>query len=153
MQFNRKHIVDSMQRVLSQGISPRKLALTCALGVVLGIFPVWGVSTWMCLGLAIMLRLNVIIIQLVNYLFFPLQLALILPFIKFGTWIFDLKPFPYDSAELMTMFQADFLLVLKEAGLSLTVGIGIWAVLAIPLFFIIFFLGHFVFSRWNRRLI
>ena len=150
MRFSRKYILSTLSKTLRQGTSPRKLALTCALGIVIAIFPVWGITTWICLGVALALRLNVVILQLVNYIFFPLQLMLILPFIKAGTWIFGLKPFPYEASELITMLQADYFSVLREIGLSVAVGISIWALIAVPLFLILFFIGNYAFSRWSR---
>lgn len=150
MRFSKKHILTSLRTALSQGTTPRKLALTCALGIIVGIFPVWGTTTWICLGLAILFRLNMVIMQLINFLFFPIQLLLIIPFIKVGVWIFNLKPFPYNSTELIAMLQTDYFIVLKELSLSLAVGIGVWAVLAAPLFFIIFYVSYMVFSRWDR---
>ena len=150
MRFSKRHIISTISQALQRGTSPRKLAFTFALGVVVGIFPVWGISTWVCFGLAILFRINVVILQLVNYLVFPLQLTLIVPFIKIGTWIFSLKPFPYEPEELLDMFRADFLLVLKETGLSIMVGIGVWSVVAVPLFLTIFYITYLIFSQCNK---
>jgi uncharacterized protein (DUF2062 family) len=149
MKFSRKYILNALRTALRQGTTPRKLAITCALGVVIGIFPVWGTTTWICLGLSILFRLNVVIIQLVNYLFFPIQLALILPFIKAGTYIFDLNPFPYSQEELIVLFKTDFWALMKEVGLSLASGIGIWMLIATPLFLVVFYSSYAVFNRWR----
>jgi uncharacterized protein (DUF2062 family) len=149
MKFSRRHVMNTMAKALSQGTTPRKLAITCALGIVIGIFPVWGITTWICLGLAIIFRLNVVVIQLINYLFFPIQLALILPFINTGIWLFDLPPFPYDSDQLLEMFRTDFTLILKETGLALGAGITVWAVVAVPLFFLLFYFSFLAFTKWK----
>ena len=74
---------------LRQGITPRRLALTLALGFAIGCFPVFGVPTVMCALLAVSLRLNLPIIQAANYLVMPLQLLLLVPFIKLGGWVFS----------------------------------------------------------------
>ncbi len=88
--------------------------------------------------------------QLINFLFFPIQLLLIIPFIKVGVFIFNLKPFPYSSTELVAKLQTDYFTVLKEISLSLAVGIGVWAVIALPLFSIIFYASYLVFNNWNK---
>lgn len=69
---------------LSQGISPRRLALTLALGFAVGCIPVVGIPTVLCAGLALALRLNLPVIQMANYVVMPLQLALIVPFVRLG---------------------------------------------------------------------
>ena len=77
---------------LSQGISPRRLALTLALGFAVGCIPVVGVPTVLCLGLALALRLNLPAIQAANYVVMPLQLLLIAPFVRLGGWLLTTKP-------------------------------------------------------------
>jgi uncharacterized protein (DUF2062 family) len=72
---------------LREGISPRRLALTLALGFAIGCIPVVGVPTVLCLGLALALRLNLPAIQVANYLAMPLQLMLIVPFVRMGGWL------------------------------------------------------------------
>lgn len=77
---------------LRQGISPRRLALTLALGFALGCIPVIGVTTVLCAVLAIVLRLNLPAIQVANYAAMPLQLALIVPFVRLGGWLVSSAP-------------------------------------------------------------
>ena len=71
-----------------QGISPRRLALTLALGFAIGCIPVVGIPTLLCAVLALALRLNLPAIQAANYLVMPLQLVLIVPFVRLGGWLF-----------------------------------------------------------------
>lgn len=149
MRFNRKYIANVLSEALHKGTTPRQLALTCALGIVISIFPFIGVTTWICLGLALLLRLNIAIIQLVNYLFFPLQLLLMLPFINMGTFLFSLNPFPYTQAQLINLFKTDFWRLASEAGVSVGSGIAVWALVAIPLFFLVFYASFVIFSKWR----
>jgi uncharacterized protein (DUF2062 family) len=72
---------------LHQGISPRRLALTLALGFAIGCIPVIGIPTVLCAAIAIVLRLNLPAIQAANYLAMPLQLILIVPFVRMGGWL------------------------------------------------------------------
>lgn len=148
--FSWKYITGSLAQALKQGITPRKLALTCALGAVIGTFPLFGTTTAICFAIAIPLRLNIAIIQLVNYLLAPLQIVLILPFIKAGTSVFGLKPFPYTSEQLLGLFRNEFWLLMKEAGVALMAGVGMWIVFSIPLFFVVFYLCFWIFSQWKN---
>lgn len=69
---------------LSQGISPRRLALTLALGFAIGCIPVVGIPTLLCAALAFAFRLNLPVIQAANYAVMPLQLILVVPFVRLG---------------------------------------------------------------------
>jgi uncharacterized protein (DUF2062 family) len=93
-QWVRRRLIDPMVQLLRQGIAPRDLALSLAFGVSIGIFPVLGVSTILLTVIAIALRLNLPAIQLVNYLVSPLQLLLIIPFVRLGEWLLGSPPQP-----------------------------------------------------------
>ena len=81
---------------LRQGVSPRRLALTLALGFAIGCLPVVGVPTALCALIALSLGLNQPAIQAANYAAMPLQLLLIGPFIKLGRWLLSSQPLPGD---------------------------------------------------------
>jgi uncharacterized protein (DUF2062 family) len=74
--------------LLRQGVSPEKIALTIALGIILGITPVLGSTMLLCALAAIVLRLNLPAIQLVNGVVYPLQIVLLIPFYRLGAWMF-----------------------------------------------------------------
>lgn len=148
MKFSPQHFKKVLVGAFRQGLTPRKLALTCATGIVFGLFPVFGTTTFICFALAILFRLNMPVIQVVNYLVAPLQLLFTIPFIKLGTLLFNLNPFPYDGDQLIEMFKSDFIFLLKEVGIALLLGIGMWAILAVPLFFILYYLFYFLFRKW-----
>ncbi|HTU64581.1 MAG TPA: DUF2062 domain-containing protein [Steroidobacteraceae bacterium] len=80
----RRRVVAPLLSLLRQGVTPEKLALSVALGAIVAVIPVLGVSTVLCALLALRLRLNMAAIQLVNYLLTPAQLLLIIPFLRFG---------------------------------------------------------------------
>lgn len=113
------------KKIALQGTTPQQLALTIALGVAVGIVPcVWG-ATPLCALLALRLRLNQIAIQAVNYLVYPLQIALFLPFCALGAAIF-----PWGPALSVKALRADLsgnLLLLLVATLK---ALGAWLLLA-----------------------
>ncbi|MEO8595464.1 MAG: DUF2062 domain-containing protein [Candidatus Solibacter sp.] len=85
----RRKIVTPLLELLRQGITPEKLAFSIALGITLGVTPVLGSTTILCLLAAALLRLNLPAIQLVNFIVYPLQLVLLVPFIRMGEWLFS----------------------------------------------------------------
>jgi uncharacterized protein (DUF2062 family) len=90
---------------LLQGISPRRLALTLALGFAIGCIPVVGIPTILCAALALALRLNLPAIQAANYLAMPLQLLLILPFVRMGGWLLASSTAKTPSAATLMRFS------------------------------------------------
>lgn len=68
-------------------LSPEQIALLLSVGLVLGVFPIMGCPTVLCLLAAFGLRLNVAALQLLNNLSSPLQLVLLLPLARAGTML------------------------------------------------------------------
>lgn len=90
---------------LTQGISPGKLALTLALGMTLSCFPVFGATTILCALVAIVFRLNLPVIEVGNYLALPLQMILLVPFLRLGERIFHSPRVPLSPPTLLTMLH------------------------------------------------
>ena len=90
--FLHRRILTPILDLLRQGITPEKIALSIALGITLGVTPVLGSTSILCFLAAVVFRLNVPAIQLVNYFVYPLQFALLIPFIRMGEWIFAARP-------------------------------------------------------------
>ena len=94
--------------LLSQGITPHKIALCIALGAMLGVTPLIGSSTLMCAVVALAFGINLPLIQVVNYLVYPLQLLLLIPFIQAGQWLFRQPSLPFSLAQLTALFRMNF---------------------------------------------
>lgn len=121
--FWQRRAVAPIVAQLRLGITPKKLALTVALRVGLGIFPTPGSTTLLCGLAAVSLRLNQPVIQLVNYFTYPLQLALIIPIYRAGEILFFQTPVPLSIPLLFERFKADF-------GMIAVQGAVVWCLLA-----------------------
>jgi uncharacterized protein (DUF2062 family) len=99
-----RHVLD----LLKQGITPHKIALATALGALLGIAPVLGTTIVSCTLAALVLRLNLVLIQIVNNLVYPLQLLLLIPFVQAGQWLFRQPPLPLSVSQIVAMVKQDF---------------------------------------------
>lgn len=75
-------------------MSPDAVASVIVLGVAFGIFPAPLCPTLFCALAALALRLNSPALQLVNYLVYPLQIALAAPFVSLGKLLFGAAPVP-----------------------------------------------------------
>lgn len=106
------------------------MALSIALGVVLGVFPVLGSTTVLCTGAALLLRLNLPAIQLVNFLIYPLQLILFLPLLKAGSRIAKAAPVTIALKQIFMMIQSDSWGLIRLLWSATLGAIAIWLVLA-----------------------
>ena len=80
-------LFEPLMALLRAGLSPRRLALSIAVAIVVGNIPILGVSTILCAIIALVLRLNLPAIQLVQAAMAPTQLLLIIPFVRLGEWV------------------------------------------------------------------
>jgi uncharacterized protein (DUF2062 family) len=136
----RTKIVEPLRTQLTQGVSPSRLAAALALGAVLGVIPVLGVTTLLSGLAAIALRLNQPAIQVANYAAAPLQLALFIPFFKAGAALLGAPPVTFTLAQLRDELAADASgTILRYLGAELR-AVGAWALVA-PLAFAALFLG------------
>jgi uncharacterized protein (DUF2062 family) len=115
---------------LRQGIEPRRLALTLALGFAIGCIPLVGIPTLVCAGLALGLGLNLAAIQAANYVAMPFQVALILPFMRLGGWLFS----PVNSKPLNVgaLLHASPLAVATQMSTLAGHALAAWLLIAIP---------------------
>jgi uncharacterized protein (DUF2062 family) len=115
---------------LTQGITPSKIALTIALGLNLGIFPILGTTTMLCVIAGLWLKLNQPVIQLVNWLASPLQLVLILVFVRIGEWLLRAPHLSLSIPELIRKFHESPVGFFREFGMTGLHGIVAWLVIA-----------------------
>ena len=106
--FFRRRMVRPIVELLRQGVTPEKLALSLALGVALGVFPVLGTTTALCAIAALVLRLNLPAIQIVNYFVYPAQLGLLIPFFRLGEKLFGAPHLPLSISQIVGMFRASY---------------------------------------------
>ncbi len=90
-----------MLAMLRMGASPEKLAWSLAVGLLIGINPMLGSTTFLCLGVAILLRLNVAASQLANHVVYPLELMLVISWIRLGCRVFGTEAMPLSVSGLL----------------------------------------------------
>jgi uncharacterized protein (DUF2062 family) len=107
MGWARTRILDPIVGMLKHGLSPEGLAWSLSVGVALGIIPLFGTSTALCVAVAAVFRLNQPAMQLANYLAYPLQLLLLFPFIRMGEWLFGAPQLTISLAHIQATLRAD----------------------------------------------
>jgi uncharacterized protein (DUF2062 family) len=136
--FARRRLVEPILDLLRQGVTPDKIAMSLAFGLGFGIFPVLGVSTVLCTVAAVVLRLNLPAIQLVNYLAAPLQIALIIPFVRLGEHVLRVAPQPLSISEgfrLLAQGALHAIVVLRDAIAHAAVG---WIIIGPALIYLLY---------------
>jgi uncharacterized protein (DUF2062 family) len=128
--FWRERIVAPIVAQLIQGVTPQKMALTIALGFSLGVFPVLGTTTALCAIAAVRLRLNQPVIQLVNWLVYPLQLAWLLIFVRLGERIMHAPQMPLSLPHLIQKFHESPGKFFQEFGVAGLHGVVAWLFIA-----------------------
>ncbi|KAK9748942.1 hypothetical protein RND81_02G091900 [Saponaria officinalis] len=95
-------VVDPLLLILRRGAEPKQLAFSAALGFTLGVFPICGVTVFLC-GLAIPIlgsRCHAPTVLLINFVATPIELSLIIPFLRLGETISGGSHFPLTSDAL-----------------------------------------------------
>lgn len=144
----RRRVVTPIARQLTQGVTPGRLALALAVGGVIAINPFLGTTTLGCLAAGVLLRLNQPVLQVANVLGAPLQLALIVPWVRAGQWLYGAAPRPINPAVLVEEFSAGPWLFLQRFGVTGLHAGSAW-LLAAPLLTVAF---YFVFDPPLRAL-
>jgi uncharacterized protein (DUF2062 family) len=107
MGWVKTRIRDPILGMLRHGLSPKGLAWSLAAGLALGIIPLLGTSTALCVGVALAFRLNQPAMQLANYLAYPLQILLLFPFIRMGEGLFGTRHQTISLAHIQAALRAD----------------------------------------------
>lgn len=91
--------------LLSQGLEPHRLAATLAVGTVCSLFPFLGTTSVLNLGVGLALRMNQPALQTLNQLLGPVQLALILVYVRAGEWLWRAEPQQFSVNAMMRSFR------------------------------------------------
>jgi uncharacterized protein (DUF2062 family) len=116
--------------LLRMGASPRKLAWSIAVGLLIGINPVLGSTTVLCLAVAFAFRLNVAASQLGNHVVYPLQLLSVVPFIRLGSLVFRTAPMPLSANELLDAARTSPLALTRQLWLWEWHAFVVWTAIA-----------------------
>ena len=99
-EFFRCRILRPLLRLLRGGVTPRRLAWSLALGIVLGINPSVGVTSLLVILLAWVFGLNQVASQIGAHVVAPIHLLLFLPFIELGVYLFHTRRLPLSRRQI-----------------------------------------------------
>ena len=110
-EFVRCRILRPLLRQLRGGITPRRLAWSLALGIVIGINPSVGATTILVIMLAWIFGLNQVASQIGAHAMTPFHLFLFIPFIQIGVHLFHTRRLPLSRRQIEHLSHHPWLLV------------------------------------------
>ena len=110
-EFFRCRIVRPLLRLLRGGVTPRRLAWSLALGIVIGINPSVGITTLLVIMLAWAFGLNQVASQIGAHAVTPFHLLLFVPFIELGVHIFHTRRLPLSRRQIEHLSHHPFRLI------------------------------------------
>ncbi|KAI9017594.1 hypothetical protein BC832DRAFT_545146, partial [Gaertneriomyces semiglobifer] len=140
MNFFRQKVIAPVQQAFSAGLTPHHLTLTLTLAVTHGLIPLPGLTGLFCLAVAIPFGLNTPLMQAINLMLTPIDLALCPPFMRLGEKVLRLEPLPLSPSQLWGFlkeqgFRAAIGTVMQAAGCAV---LG-WAIVMTPVGFAIYY--------------
>lgn len=138
----KRRIVSPIGQQLTQGATPAGLALALAVGGVIAVNPFLGTTTAGCIAAGVLFRLNQPALQVANVLGAPFQLALILPWVRAGEWLYRAEPMPVSPTLLAEQFKAGPWQFLQHFAMTGLHAATAWLLAAAPLGFALYFVLH-----------
>lgn len=125
-------VKDKTTALLKQGLTPKELIQSVIVSGLISIIPILGVSTFMITTVSLKLKLNFPVMISLNYLMWPVQILLIIPFIRVGEFIFSVPRNNHSVEEIISSFQNSFFQTLSQLSFELLCGLGGWFFTAFP---------------------
>lgn len=123
---------DKITALLKQGLTPKELIQSIIVSGLISIIPILGVSTFLITTISLKRKLNLPIMISLSYLIWPLQILLIIPFIRVGEFIFSVPRHHHTVDEIISSFQNSFFPTLSQLSFELLCGFGGWLFTAVP---------------------
>jgi len=149
--FLQRRVIKPLGKLLSQGVTPEKLALSLALSAALAVIPAFGWSVWLCAIAGLAFGLNLPAMQAVNYFLYPAQVALLLPFFRLGEKLFRAPHLPLSVSQIFSMVRANFWDAIKLLWNTTWHAMVVWALLAPFAVGLIYFVLLPIFRRIVNR--
>lgn len=133
-------------------MSPKKLALTLALGTTIGIIPLLGINTFLLIIVALLLKLNQPAAQIVNWAMYIFQLVLFVPFLKMGQYLFNGPKLPFELSNVVTLFETSFWDTFYAIWQINLLGLLFWLMVALPIGLLIYYSSLQFFMKQQRKM-
>ncbi len=143
----RRTVRDPLLAQLRQGATPEGVSAAVVVAFALAIIPIIGATTVLCLLAGRLFRLNHVVMQVINHASYPLQILLLVPFVRLGETLTGADPIALSPTALIEEFNRSFGGFVAKFGMAYVHGLIGWA-LTVPL---LCWLLHLILRRVFRR--
>ena len=143
-------IWEKFKALLKQGLTPKQLAISIVVSTLVSIFPIFGISTIALTCIALPFRLNLPIMIAFSYIVGPLKFLVLIPFINLGASVFSTEHTLLTFEAIKTSYQADLWNTIKELSYELLCGTVGWAITAIPLGILLYFILKAILTYFDK---
>jgi uncharacterized protein (DUF2062 family) len=119
--------------LLRMGASPERLAWSIAVGLAIGINPLLGSTTLVCMVVAMAFRLNLAASQVANHAMYPVQIVLVVPFLQLAARVFHAGPLPFSAKTLYADARAHPIHLIAQLWTWEWHALIVWGALAVVL--------------------
>ncbi len=148
--FLKEKLINPITGFLKQGLSPSRLAEGISWGIVVGFIPILGSTTIICTFVSFARKINMGVIQLIQWFVYPLQLLFFLPFLKLGGKLTG-TPVPFSMSEIQLLATKDPLAFLHAFAVANLGAVIVWIPVAIAVWLVCFFILKKIFARIRTR--
>jgi uncharacterized protein (DUF2062 family) len=128
----RRKVRDPLVAELRQGATPEDVATAVAVSFAIAINPVIGTTTLGCVVAGRAFRLNHVVMQVVNHSSYPLQILLIVPFVRLGESLTGAAPMALSPSAIIDEFNRSFAGFVAKFWMAYVHGLIGWVV-TVPL--------------------
>ncbi|KAI5073270.1 hypothetical protein GOP47_0011283 [Adiantum capillus-veneris] len=141
VRWGRRRVLDPFIVILRRGLEPKLLALSAALGLTVGVFPVCGVTIGLCALIAVILRSKCHwpTLVLANFVVTPFELGLVVPFMRVGELVTNGRHFPFTPGAVWDVIRGRASRDVLFGVLHAVIGWSIFAPVCLSLLFVIFY--------------
>jgi len=144
-----RNLGQKFKGLLKQGLTPRELALSISIAGLIGVFPIYGTTTFVLAFLALRLKLNMPIMIAVSYVLTPAQILLIIPFARVGEFLFGFETLGMDMESMQNAYADGILEVFSQYSGRLVLAVGGWVIIAAPVAVLIYIVLFQVFRAFR----
>jgi uncharacterized protein (DUF2062 family) len=144
--MNLKSLIAKISVLFKQGLTPKDLIKSIIVSGLISTIPILGVSTFMITTVSLKTKLNLPVMIALSYLMWPVQILLIIPFIRIGQFIFSVPKSHHSVEEIISSFQTSFFGTLRHLSFELLCGLGGWLLTAVPFAVLIYWVSLLFFK-------
>jgi uncharacterized protein (DUF2062 family) len=126
-------LISKITTLFKQGLTPKELSQSILVSGLISTIPIIGVSTFIITTVSLKSKLNLPVMIALSYLMWPVQILLIIPFIRIGEFIFSVPRNHHTVEEIISSFHDSFFRTLSHLSFELLCGLGGWLFTAVPI--------------------